>query len=483
MDDFSACFADPGGEFMPPMLMASTPSLPDFFLEDGLGDDVVLVAGDPLWQEPNTFPMLQVDIRTMNTSGGGYYFYVGRTATDAEFADSVLNRLAWFWDGVAPIWPAGKPRKWALMLRGFDVHDGNCDKYLVRHPADAWDGVSLTPTIGSPYTSHARAESKTYMSDCWAALKIALDASAFGDPARLMTDMESAGDAFGAQNDYWSAVTSSGRFTDVDEPFGPWETFSAWAALNTLDQSGTVIPLPDTGQYSYRYNPRNFNQSHRCQAAAEISLSHALEACIYGPFRGTFSPTIPCGEWQITTSTRANPVLYRPGQSDYMGSGYVGGQTMLHPAMYGTPPHWRYKDASLTTDDPRWETSLNYEAVYGPQTDEGFETDAGGSIRQVKLGRLVLATVISQLLALDIGIEVVPSLSQRYTGRTGETLEVDAVAHKAAAAPIYAACIAESYALGCPAFWLFEDKWATDAVDRASVLDYVQRANALILAQ
>lgn len=79
-------------------------------------------ATDPLWAEPNTFPMFRLDIRDLSATGAG---------------TALVAMVVSFFTDVAAIWPAGKAKKWVLLLVGPDGSDGGILKMgVIAHPGD-----------------------------------------------------------------------------------------------------------------------------------------------------------------------------------------------------------------------------------------------------------------------------------------------------------------------------------------------------------
>jgi len=444
--------------------------LPEFWFEDGFGSTPAHV-DDPLWDEPNTFPQIILDVRgVFNADGsvgligppGGPY-----ADTPAEVAASVVGRLDFFRNNVT--WPSSKPWRYKLIVKGFDSVDAGW--FVARAPEDL-------AYAGQPSVWHdtAISNSRPFMQAAWAAVKTALDATSHGYPEGLVTDVESYGDAQGAAGTLYPAMQADSRYADAGHLFNGTQTLSAWHAAHLTDRSGAAIPAFNGGHNGY--HPVNFDYTDRCVGGILIGYRYALERIIYGPFRDVFGQR-RCGEWEIITGTKASPVRMRPQQSHYSYDGFLGGadqaRCTLHPQNYSAPDPWRGFDPTLDADDARWETGGNWEQVYG--VGPGTEGDRTG-----RLARLVGRDLVSDLRACCPAAQIIPAVSTRFIGRDGSgTLAGDAAAQKASYQPVLVGYMRDCMERGATGFWLWEPFW-TDPTspDRAAVLNYVRAANAAV---
>lgn len=431
--------------------------MPDLFLEDGWSDDAF--GGDPLWQEPNTFPMLRVDIRWRYEDDGTRTYFGGHISA-ADFGRSVANRVGWFWGAVAATWPTGKPRRYALILVGFDYVDS--DLYVGQHTDDRYG-----PAQASAWSDNAAAESRPYMQACWADARSRLASGNLPMPARLFTNIESMGDIHGSVKNIWEWMEADPRWRT--SPIGTALTAEDWAAAHATNAAGDPIPAFNDGEFGASYSPKNWDYAHRCLALVQRGYLYAIERIICEPFRAVFGAR-PCGEWNFMTGTRSAPVLFRPNQHEYQHDG--ASQSMIIPASYASPRTWRGREPTFTADDARWETLENYAAAFPPE-------GATDTLTTWALARAVTAAQVAQLRAAA-SAEIVPSVGQWSVGRVDEELDKDAEADKAAFAPYLAGLIADAWRRGATAFWLFEPYWPTAAEDRAAVAAYVAQANARI---
>jgi hypothetical protein len=446
MDEIACFDSGEADHHQPPPLR-----LPDFYLE-GVGG--IVNATDPLWQERNTFPMFNMDIRYLFGADGSWSFL--GSLTPAQFAASLKNFVTFFFNAVAATWPAGKPHQYAAVVRGFDAPDA--DYTVAQDKGDAY-----TAGVASPWSDNSRADSAPYMLAAWAAARSALDLAALPHPTRIVSDCESRGDVWGVVDVMWPALLIDARYA-VNTIDGT-QTLAQWAAAHGTDETGAAIPAFNAG--ASPYHPVNWKYAHRCIAAVESGYRYALDQIIYQPFKAAFGPR-PYGEWEQITGRKPAGTLWRPGQTTYQNDGRGLGVAIPH--MYGHPMVWRGNDLALT-DDPRWETLVNYEARYG-------SSGATVATRTHYVGRRSGVELV-QTLRAGCEAEIMPSISQNQVGRTAGVLDADAVAKKAAFAPIMAGYIAEATRAGASAFWMFEsDYWQTSAVDRVCVAAIVQQANA-----
>jgi len=465
------------GAFTNAYRQASAPSLGRRALSDAE------FAADPLWQEPNTFPLIRIDMReTVGVNGvPSLVYYPGNIGhiSDTQFAESVYNAVNQTWGLLSRHWPATKPRHWSLLLVGFDgtnggYGDSGSDLWIARHPDDRYsysDG-SHTLHVCSGYVANSIAASASEMSDCIGAFvsKMANDYDAGQSdlyPMRVWTDCETVGDTVGPSQGLWaSAIADSRAATEDNVGTG---TMSDYASANADDLDSTAIPAFN-GAYN-GYHPVNFNFSQRCRTAMELAYMKALNAIVFDACRNQIpSPlsdgnSIACGEWNIIHGNRNNPVLIRPGQSDYFGNLYVAtsGCTPI-AAMYGSPRIYRpgILTGDAPYDDPRWETLYQWEQHYG--IDPGNASVAERERAVMRRSALDMIEQLRNSIANEVDPHIVVSLET--FGR------MDYVADSAAMMKT----AWDSNAVD--AFWIFEPNWFNDPAVRRVVAACVRKFNA-----
>lgn len=450
--------------------------LPDVYFEDGFGRDAAVFGGDSLWQLPNTFPMIRWDIRARNQPEG--WSYNDATYDIAASAASNVIRTKWVWDSLTPYWPAGKPKRYAVLVAGPDLPTTPVN--LCRHATD-----SIAANIGSPFPIVGTAQTKTYFQGVYPATADGLQLQGLPRPVRCFTDMENEGDAHGASPTIWPIMLADARASNATA-FDGEQSLATWAAAHGTTNTGAAIPAYNGAVYDPAYHPDNWHYAQRCRAAIRRAGMRAVSVAMYDTYTATFGQ-VPFGDWAVLCGSVPGQVQFRPYQTWYQGV-YYGSASMVSPVMYGGPMELRFDgDGSRTANDTRWETQQNWAAYMGfavPTTAVDYMT----------LGGATLLQNVQQLRAATPGREIVPSVSQVYVGRNGGTgnpindTRANTATLKAAAAVQLGRAMARAFNAGASAFWLFESSWCpfnnTDSdLDRAAVAAYVTEMNTRILAR
>lgn len=441
-------------------------------------------ARDPVWQEPNTFPVVRIDTREITNADGTatVLYYNGNVGhiTDAQFASSVYNRLNYIYGLLGRHWPSGKPRRWALLLAGFDgtnggYADNGSDLWIVRHPGDRFSFSSGGHTYytGSGYVANAIADTAPIISGYIDAFVNKMSSDHDPDvsdlyPMRVWTDAESTGDIQGVASSLWTAMLADIRASTEDNV--GTQTVAAFASDNALDIGNSTIAF--NAGFS-TYHPENFDFTNRCQTAVLLAYQKALNEIVFNKCRSTIphpineAYVVACGEWNVGIGDRVHPTQFRPEQGEYMFGGYwaTAGCTPIL-ASYGGPRIYR---RGILNDDAPYE-DLRWEGLY--QWEQWFNISPGlSSVRDRE--RAVAKAASEQLLvqtgeAMD-GWSVVPHsvLCPSSFGR------MEYAAHTA-----NLMTAAWNSGAGCDAFWLFEPNWQYHTEARAAVAKYVRLYNA-----
>lgn len=434
-------------------------------------------AADLLWAEPNTFPMIRLDIRPG----------LGADTPALAGAACVARRNAFF-AAVAANWPAGKPKKWTILIVGPDGQD-QTDMYVSANPGDylplqvLYNGGDVSRVglyhdttleeqgiiAGTPVT-HTIAD---FQAGILAALQAApLPAGVQRLPAydlftsEGITDLpsEMVQDGAYATHGTWTQSVADARFTSsAVDGASTGAALLAAAQANYAAIIGGALPAYMTGASCN--HPANY------AAQAYGNVMGASFMYTQGKVFGENAISGKMGNWNTGRwpGSPATPVANNPGGYTYKSFMGKYGPTItqnwkvLIVSMYNSP--YAYWSPGTGGGAAGWATSANWLS--------DFPGYAGANEQETKWKLIgpTGAELARSLLSVYPGMEFWCSYHTGEEVGTDDTLAELEATHSAAGARQMAA----AGATGC---WCFDIGYDSSAAARAYWLDLVQKFNA-----
>ena len=470
------------------------PKLPEFHVETGGDlprDPGLLPPGetDLLWDQPNAFPMMRIDIRARrDPPTSREYFIDPPYPTPAVVASDVSNIMVETYRQrfEARFAAIGKPLKYALLVVGLDS-DAN-SRFISRDPQD---GYVWPPPGGNANNSSilirkfGPPESRGFFAGddgLFMRLKANLDAHqpTLPFPSMCLCNFESRGDVGGTGPYGLDGVGLNPAFptpgngfvesrvaNDPDAMLTRLQTLAQWFAFRTLTQNFTTFdpfnPLVTTDVSGpilggSAVNPINRESLLLATAAVTASYVDGLALAVYEPFREAFGP-LPCGDWEVYAADQHHQTPFSPRANQHF-LGTITGHQLQIPATYGGLPQLRDNNAPFFANDDDWDTIWHWLNAYQPAGYFPPATypvdDPGPGVADERFLRLMVQVhteVARQCRLADPDAALMPSVGLNYYTEQGA----------AAATPYFVRYMLNCCDLGAELFYVFAPSWNTGA--------------------
>lgn len=404
---------------------------------------------DDIWTRDSTLPMIRVDCRYQVSSDGTPFYNPGMTAL--QIAQSVKNRVNWFFSNVGSQWPVDKPKAYALVWLGGVTGDGGL--WLTNHPDDKFVGGAAVNNAIYPDQgiSISRARVQSFM----ALVRAELDTLPYGLPTVHFMNQET------LQNEDYLGKTNgtAGLYNNIilDPRYATTKVDGVRTAKQILEESafnlrGEAIGAPDPAwtlsidgsTYFNGVAPQNFDRVTWISQLTYAAFFYAIQKVWVEPIREAFGDDAIIGEWQNQRQSRLRPVRTFTPAPHYHGDNYYGGMNLSIPVNY-CAPHTINPDYSI----------YNHPWSIAPgDWGSKFGISQGGDsveLYYTKLGAAVMKWNMEQHFRAGSSHKVAPSVALLTNYDKADVADITAS---------LVGSMAWANNLGAIGFWLFEpDYW------------------------
>lgn len=408
---------------------------------------------DDLWSRASTFPMIRMDMRYQVASNGQVFWNPSMTAL--QVAQSVKNRVKWFFDNVGAQWPVDKPKEYAIVWVG--GVDGSANLWITNHPDDKFVGGSAVQN--AIYPVQGVSISRQRIESIMPLVRAELDTLPYPLPIVHFMNQETLAD----QGVLGSTVGGDSLldFLIADSRYATTKIDGRRTAKEILEESAKTlanqpIPAPDPSwtlpsngrDYYISPAPQNHDRTSWLTNIINASFKRAIEQIWVEPIRASFPDAI-IGEWQFVRTSRLHPVRAFSPAPYYQGDGYFGGMDLSIPVDYSAPH--LVNDGYSVYNHPWSPASGDWGNAFG--LTKGADSTA---LFYAKCGREAVKWNVDQLLRVGGGHKVAPSIA---IGDTYSSADAAAIRDELVKAMAWCSNA------GAHSFWLFEpDYWDYQAL-------------------